>query len=62
LLLTIKDTGPGFDPASVLGRGGIGIMNMEERARLLGGTLRVSSRTGKGATITLRVPLAASSA
>jgi two-component system, chemotaxis family, CheB/CheR fusion protein len=62
LLLTIKDTGPGFDPASVRGRGGIGIMNMEERARLLGGTLRVSSRTGKGTTITLRVPLAASSA
>jgi two-component system, chemotaxis family, CheB/CheR fusion protein len=62
LLLTIKDTGPGFDPASVRGQGGMGIMNMEERARLLGGTLRVASRTGKGTTITLRVPLAASSA
>jgi two-component system CheB/CheR fusion protein len=62
LLLTIKDTGPGFDPALVRGHSSIGIMNMEERARLLGGTLRVASRTGKGTTVTLRVPLAASSA
>jgi two-component system, chemotaxis family, CheB/CheR fusion protein len=57
LLLTIRDTGPGFDRSSVRGAGGLGIVNMEERARLLGATLRIDSRAGKSTTITLRAPL-----
>jgi two-component system, chemotaxis family, CheB/CheR fusion protein len=57
LLLTIRDTGPGFDPSSVRGAGGLGIVDMEERAHLLGATLRIESRAGKRTTITLRVPL-----
>jgi signal transduction histidine kinase len=57
LLLTIRDTGPGFNPSSVRGTGGLGIVDMEERARLLGATVRIDSRAGKSTTITLRVPL-----
>ena len=57
LLLTIRDTGSGFDPSSVRGTGGLGIVDMEERARLLGATLRIDSRVGKSTTITLRAPL-----
>ena len=57
LLLTIRDTGPGFDPSSVRGTGGLGIVDMEERAHLLGATLRIDSRPGKRTTITLPVPL-----
>jgi signal transduction histidine kinase len=57
LLLTVRDNGPGFDPAAVRGAGGLGIVNMEERARLLGAAFRIDSRPGKGATISLRAPL-----
>ena len=55
--MTIEDSGPGFDPASVRGDGGLGIVNMQERARLLGATIRIDSQPRKGTTITLRAPL-----
>ncbi|HEY3454631.1 MAG TPA: PAS domain-containing protein, partial [Bryobacteraceae bacterium] len=57
LLLTVRDTGPGFDPSSVRRTGGLGIVDMEERARLIGATLWIDSQAGKSTTITLRVPL-----
>jgi signal transduction histidine kinase len=57
LVMTIEDSGPGFDPASVRGDGRLGIINMQERARLLGATIRIDSQPGKGTTITLRAPL-----
>ena len=57
LRLTIADTGPGFDLAGVRGRGGLGIISMQERARLLGGTLSLDSRPGEGTTIDVRVSL-----
>jgi len=57
LFLTIKDTGPGFDPASARSHGGLGIVNMQERAHLLGGKLQIDSQPGKGTAIKLRVPL-----
>jgi two-component system CheB/CheR fusion protein len=57
LQMTIEDSGPGFDPASVRGDGGLGIVNMQERARLLGATIRIDSQPRKGTTITLRAPL-----
>ena len=34
-----------------------GSIGMRERARLLGGQLRVASRPGRGTTVTARVPL-----
>jgi two-component system, chemotaxis family, CheB/CheR fusion protein len=57
LFLTIKDLGPGFDATAVRGGGGLGFINMQERARLLGGTLRIQSKPGKGTTVTLQLPL-----
>ncbi len=57
LRLSIADTGPGFDPAAVRGLGGLGIVSMQERARLIGGSLRLDSRPGAGTTIEVRVPL-----
>jgi len=55
--LTIKDTGPGFNPGEVRGLGGLGIVNMQERAHLAGGNLRIHSQPGSGTRIQLRVPL-----
>ena len=56
LKLTIEDRGPGFDPGSVRSRGGLGLVSMGERVRLVGGTLAVSSRPGEGTSITVRIP------
>ncbi|MBA3548728.1 MAG: PAS domain S-box protein [Nannocystis sp.] len=57
LRLTIADSGPGFDHAAVRGRGGLGIISMQERARLVGGSLSLRSRPGEGTIIDVRVPL-----
>ena len=46
LRMRIKDFGIGFDP-SVLGKG-LGLVTMQERLRMVGGVLRVSSVQGKG--------------
>ena len=59
LRLTITDSGPGFDVAAARARGGLGIISMHERARLVGASLRLESRPGEGTTLALRVPLPA---
>jgi two-component system NarL family sensor kinase len=51
--LTIEDDGIGFDPRRV-GEDRHGIRGMRERARLAGGTLRITSRPGT--KIVVRVP------
>jgi signal transduction histidine kinase len=38
--------------------GGLGLLGMEERAAMVGGTLTVDSRVGEGATIRLEIPTA----
>lgn len=54
--LVIEDDGGGFDQNEVKGRGGLGMIGMEERARLIHGTLRVTSKPGRGTRIALEVP------
>jgi two-component sensor histidine kinase/CHASE3 domain sensor protein len=53
---SIADDGWGFDTNSALGSG-LGLAGMEERARELGGSLRIASVPGKGTRIDLRLPL-----
>lgn len=57
LVLSIADDGPGFDPAALSLEQAVGLRNMQERARLLGGTFELNSRPGQGTRITVRVPL-----
>jgi signal transduction histidine kinase len=52
--LEIKDNGRGFPPQAP--RGGHGLENMTERARLLGGTLRIDSEPGRGTRVLLHLP------
>lgn len=54
LLLTVEDHGVGL-PSRI--HRGHGLRNMEDRARLLGGTVRFESRPGKGTRVVLVVPL-----
>ena len=51
LVLTVRDDGCGFDPDEARRRGGFGLLGMEERAKLAGGTLRVRSEPGKGTQV-----------
>ena len=53
----MRDDGAGFAPESA--RGGHGILGMRERARLLGGQLRLRSQPGRGTTVSLRLALEA---
>ena len=57
LQLGIADSGPGFDVAAVRGRGGLGIISMQERLRLIGGVVEIDSTPGQGTTVLARVPL-----
>jgi len=59
--LMIEDNGAGFDPASVLARRaggrGLGLAALDERARILGGTLEIQSRPGAGTRVTCIIPV-----
>jgi hypothetical protein len=50
-LLRVADRGRGFDAESVQGEGGLGLVSMRERLRLVGGTLGVISSPGQGTEI-----------
>jgi signal transduction histidine kinase len=55
-VLTVKDDGRGFDPASVTGHGS-GLHNLSSRAREMGGTLRLDSAPGRGSAVIITFPL-----
>lgn len=54
----VGDHGPGFDQGSVKPERGrhVGLGLLRERARLSGGSLEVTSTSGEGTTLTLRLP------
>jgi signal transduction histidine kinase len=57
--MTVTDDGPGFDTEAPRGpREGLGLLGMRERARRHGGELVVTSAPGRGATISLSLPIA----
>ncbi|UCD58907.1 MAG: sensor histidine kinase, partial [Candidatus Hydrogenedentota bacterium] len=51
ITLTIEDAGIGFDPTRVRGGTGLGLVSMEERARLIRGEFQVRSKPGRGTVI-----------
>ena len=57
LILTISDTGRGFDPSEARKKGGLGLVSMEERVRLAEGILAIRTRPGDGTHVTIRIPL-----
>lgn len=58
--ITISDDGKGFDLpeglADLAQTGKMGLMGMQERAELLGGTLALRSEPGRGTTVVVKVP------
>jgi signal transduction histidine kinase len=51
ITLTIEDSGVGFDPSRMRGDAGLGLVSMEERARLIRGEFLVQSTPGHGTVI-----------
>jgi signal transduction histidine kinase len=60
IVITIKDSGMGFKISGTLSdflrSGKLGLAGIQERARLVGGSIDVKSTPGKGTTLTVTVP------
>ena len=59
--LTVKDSGAGFDRETAKESRGLGLISMEERLKLVKGTLSIDSQPRHGTTVHARVPLSAGS-
>jgi two-component system sensor histidine kinase UhpB len=59
--LKIQDNGKGFDKATVIGphriRSGIGLTSIDERVRMLGGSLDIRTGPAQGTVLQIEIPL-----
>ncbi len=53
----VEDDGPGFAPLQGQFHGGLGLISMHERARSVGGVLRLTTSPGQGTRIEVEIPL-----
>ncbi len=54
--LQVRDDGQGLGDAGLLARKSLGLLGMKERAALVGGSLRVTSRPGEGTVVEAEIP------
>jgi len=61
VVIVIKDNGKGFDMEAVHARTfenrGLGLVTMQERARMLGGNMKIETRPGCGTHLQFTVPV-----
>ena len=57
LALFIEDIGDGFDLEQARKKGGLGLISMEERVRLLNGDFKIRSQPGEGTEVEVHMPL-----
>jgi signal transduction histidine kinase len=61
LVTVVQDDGLGFDMQAVMHayekRGSFGLLNIDERARLVGGSATIESAPGQGTKVTIIVPI-----
>lgn len=55
--LRIADDGKGFDLQEVRRQAGLGLIDIDERVRLVGGSVSIDTQPGKGTVLIVRVPL-----
>jgi PAS domain S-box-containing protein len=60
-VMSIVDDGRGFDTGTLrnkrTGLSGLGLIGMRERAEMLGGTFKITSRPGEGARVDVEIPI-----
>ena len=56
ITLQIGDNGQGFDMATAVSDGGLGLTSMQERVNLHDGSLAIKSMPGQGTTVTAVLP------
>jgi PAS domain S-box-containing protein len=59
--LTVRDSGVGFDSEAAKESRGLGLISMQERVKLVNGTLSIESQPQRGTTIHACVPLSSES-
>jgi PAS domain S-box-containing protein len=57
--LVVRDDGKGITEDEASAQTSLGLLGMSERAEMLGGSLAINGRPGKGTTITASIPLTA---
>ncbi|MEO3794298.1 sensor histidine kinase [Nonomuraea sp. B10E15] len=57
LVACVIDNGCGFDPDGQPPKGSLGLSSIRERTQLLGGTVTIASKPGRGARVDLAVPI-----
>ena len=57
ILVSVYDQGKGFDMSDMKAHEGLGILSMEERARLLRGRFEIYSKPGTGTRVEAAIPL-----
>ena len=57
LELVIADDGQGFDLVKAQRSGGLGLISLDERVRLIGGSLAIDSQPQRGTEVRVQVPL-----
>jgi PAS domain S-box-containing protein len=57
ILLTVRDTGAGFDQNDVRQQAALGLGSIRERVRLVNGQSSITSSPGKGTSIEVKIPL-----
>ncbi|HEY7029627.1 MAG TPA: PAS domain-containing protein [Gemmatimonadales bacterium] len=62
LELSVRDDGCGFDLGAARRKGGLGLLSIDERVRLVGGVVALTSAPGRGTTVSARIPFAARTA
>lgn len=53
--LTVSDTGVGIEPGRAEDTDGLGLVSIQERTRLVGGSVEITSKPNQGTTITVRI-------
>lgn len=55
--LIVADDGRGFRPDDARGAGGLGLISLDERVRLIGGSLAINTGLNRGTEMRGKVPL-----
>ncbi len=57
IVLSVADNGVGFDKLNTIGKKTLGILGMQERTSVMGGTYEINGKPGKGTRVIVTIPL-----